>query len=50
MQRMSMVIGIAPEHIEEYKKRHSAVWPEVLARLSQSISPIILSFYASLKT
>lgn len=36
MQRMSMVIGIAPEHIEEYKKRHSAVWPEVLARLSQS--------------
>ena len=36
MQRMGMVIGIAPEHIAEYKRLHAAVWPAVLARLAQS--------------
>jgi len=36
MQRMGMVIGIAPEHIAEYKRLHAAVWPAVLARLALS--------------
>jgi len=36
MQRMGMVIGIAPEHIAEYKHLHAAVWPAVLARLAAS--------------
>lgn len=33
MQRMGMVIGIAPEKITEYKALHAAVWPQVLDRL-----------------
>lgn len=33
MQRMGMVIGIAPEHIAEYRKLHAEVWPEVLDRI-----------------
>ena len=36
MKRMGMVIGIKPEHIAEYKRTHAAVWPEVLARISDS--------------
>lgn len=34
MQRIGMVIGVKPEKIEEYKRLHAAVWPEVLARIS----------------
>lgn len=34
MQRIGMVIGVKPETIEEYKRLHAAVWPEVLARIS----------------
>ena len=34
MKRMGMVIGIRPERITEYKKTHAAVWPEVLAKIS----------------
>ncbi|MCR6499445.1 L-rhamnose mutarotase [Shinella sp. CPCC 101442] len=34
MQRIGMVIGLKPEKIEEYKRLHAAVWPEVLARIS----------------
>ena len=30
MKRYGSVIGVKPEAIEEYKKFHSAVWPEVL--------------------
>jgi L-rhamnose mutarotase len=30
MKRYGMVIGVKPEKIEEYKKLHAAVWPEVL--------------------
>jgi L-rhamnose mutarotase len=36
MKRMGMVIGIKPEHIAEYKRTHAAVWPGVLARISDS--------------
>lgn len=34
MQRIGMVIGVKPETIEEYKRLHAAVWPEVLSRIS----------------
>ena len=30
MKRYGVVIGVKPGAIEEYKKFHSAVWPEVL--------------------
>jgi Uncharacterized conserved protein, COG3254 len=33
MQRIGMVIGIRPEKIEEYKRLHAAVWPEVLSMI-----------------
>lgn len=36
MQRMGMIIGIAPEKIAEYKQLHAAVWPGVLARLREA--------------
>jgi len=36
MQRMGMVIGIAPERIADYKRLHAAVWPGVLQRLQRS--------------
>lgn len=34
MTRMGMVLGIRPEHIAEYKRLHTAVWPDILAALS----------------
>ena len=34
MQRMGMVIGIKSEHIDEYKRLHAAVWPDVLAKIA----------------
>ncbi|MGF0539033.1 L-rhamnose mutarotase [Agrobacterium sp. ES01] len=34
MQRIGMVIGVRPEKIEEYKRLHADVWPEVLAMIS----------------
>ncbi|WP_118132992.1 L-rhamnose mutarotase [Oceanicella sp. SM1341] len=36
MQRMGMMIGIAPEAIPEYRRLHAEVWPEVLERLRRS--------------
>ncbi len=36
MQRMGLVIGIAPQHIAEYKRIHAEVWPEVLAQIRAS--------------
>lgn len=30
MKRYGQIIGVKPEHFEEYKKYHAAVWPEVL--------------------
>lgn len=35
MQRMGMVIGLNAEKIEEYKRLHAAVWPDVLRMISQ---------------
>ena len=36
MKRMGRVIGIKPDRIAEYKRTHAAVWPEVLAKISDS--------------
>jgi L-rhamnose mutarotase len=36
MQRMGFVIGLRPEHLEEYKRLHAEAWPGVLDRLRQS--------------
>ncbi len=30
MKRYGSIIGVRPEKLEEYKKLHAAVWPEVL--------------------
>ena len=35
MQRFGMVIKLKPEKIEEYKKLHNAVWPDVLKIISE---------------
>ena len=35
MQRYGMVIGVNPEKIEEYKKLHAAVWPDVLKKITE---------------
>ncbi|MBN9257886.1 MULTISPECIES: L-rhamnose mutarotase [unclassified Mesorhizobium] len=34
MQRMGFVLGIKPVGIEEYRKLHAAVWPDVLAKIA----------------
>lgn len=34
MKRMGSILGIKPEHIEQYKQLHAAVWPEVLAKIA----------------
>ena len=34
MQRMGMMIGIAPEKIAEYKELHANVWPEILEQIA----------------
>lgn len=35
MQRMGMVIGLKPEKVAEYKRLHAAVWPEILAKITE---------------
>jgi L-rhamnose mutarotase len=30
MQRHGCVIGVKPDRLDEYKKHHAAVWPEIL--------------------
>ncbi|HVW57154.1 MAG TPA: L-rhamnose mutarotase [Rhizobiaceae bacterium] len=34
MQRMGMVIGLAPGKVAEYKRLHAAAWPEILELIS----------------
>ena len=36
MQRVCFVLQVKPDRIEEYKLRHSAVWPEMLAALRKT--------------
>jgi len=35
MKRYGMVIGLKPEKIEEYKRLHAAVWPDVLKMIAE---------------
>jgi L-rhamnose mutarotase len=35
MQRYGWVIGLRTEKLEEYKRLHAAVWPEVLSMIRQ---------------
>jgi len=35
MKRYGSVIGLRPEKLEEYKKLHAAVWPDVLKMIKQ---------------
>jgi L-rhamnose mutarotase len=36
VQRFGQVLGVRPERFEEYRRAHAAVWPEVLAALSEA--------------
>jgi len=36
MQRVCFLLRIKPEHREEYLARHEAVWPEMLAALTET--------------
>lgn len=36
MQRMGMVLGLNADKVAEYRKLHEAVWPEILALISES--------------
>ena len=35
MKRFGQVIGVSSEHLEEYKRNHAAVWPEILAKITE---------------
>ncbi len=35
MQRMGMVIKLKADRVAEYKRLHAAVWPEILAKISE---------------
>lgn len=35
MKRYGQVIGVKPERLEEYKRYHAAVWPEILDMIRQ---------------
>ena len=35
VQRYGMVIGVRPDKIEEYKRLHAAVWPEIISKLRE---------------
>ena len=35
MKRYGMVIGVKQEKIDEYKKLHAAVWPDVLKKITE---------------
>ena len=36
MERVCFLLQVKPERIEEYKQRHRAVWPEMLAALRET--------------
>jgi len=35
MKRYGSIIGLRPDKIEEYKRLHAAVWPEILAKIKE---------------
>jgi L-rhamnose mutarotase len=36
MKRFGQLIGLRPERLEEYKRYHAAVWPEILAAIREA--------------
>jgi len=36
MQRICFLLQVKPDRLEEYKLRHAAVWPEMLAALRET--------------
>lgn len=36
MQRVCFLLKVRPERLEEYRRRHEQVWPEMLAALSST--------------
>ena len=36
MKRICFVLQVKPDRLEEYKQRHRAVWPEMLAALRET--------------
>ena len=36
MQRVCFVLKVKPERLDEYKRRHAAVWPEMLDALRET--------------
>jgi L-rhamnose mutarotase len=36
MKRVCFVLQVRPERLEEYKRRHRTVWPEMLAALRET--------------
>jgi L-rhamnose mutarotase len=36
VKRYGQLIGVKPEHYDEYLQAHAAVWPGVLARIGES--------------
>lgn len=36
MQRKGFVLGLRPDRVDDYRRLHAAVWPEVLAMISAS--------------
>jgi L-rhamnose mutarotase len=36
MQRVCFLLKVRPDRLEEYRERHSAVWPEMRAALSET--------------
>lgn len=36
MERVCFLLQVRPERLEEYKERHKAVWPEMLAALRET--------------
>ena len=36
MRRFGQTIGIDPERIEEYKRYHAAIWPEIAAAIAEA--------------
>jgi L-rhamnose mutarotase len=35
MKRYGLITGLHPDKVDEYKKLHAAVWPDVLAKITE---------------
>ena len=35
MKRFGQVIGVKPDRLEDYKKCHAAVWPDILSKITE---------------